>query len=455
MLGTDNLKKVHLVGVGGAGMSGIAEILINMDYEVSGSDIHSSQITDRLQSLGLTFFNSHDKKNLKNVDLVVFSSAIDRNNPELIEAKNKEINTIRRAEMLANLTNLRESIIFAGSHGKTTTTCIAAHIFKENNLDPTYIIGGKVSSFESNANLGSGRHILAEADESDGSFLLFTPDKAVITSIDNDHLEAYGQSVKKLEFSFIEFIQKVKKKVFIYDEKKALIKNLTSEVNIFTYGFDKHSDFQILDFFQNEQGSFFSLKNKINDTLYDFEINMHGRHNVLNTVAAIIVSFDEGINYSSINKSLKTFPQVERRFEIISKNVFSKNIILIDDYGHHPTELINTINTIKEIWPDKEMVMAFQPHRYSRTKALFNEFVEVLSKIDNLILLEIYPASEAPIQNYSSHDLFKKIRNFNKKSVLVNGIDEAFVEFEKFKNEKYIFLTQGAGNTSILASKFK
>ena len=455
MLGTTNLKKIHLVGVGGAGMSGIAEILINMDYEVSGSDIHSSQITDRLQSLGLTFFNFHDKKNLKNVDLVVFSSAINSNNPELIEAKNKEINTIRRAEMLAQLTSLRESIIFAGSHGKTTTTCIAAHIFKENNLDPTYIIGGKVSSFESNANLGSGRHILAEADESDGSFLLFTPDKAVITSIDNDHLEAYGQSVKKLEFSFIEFIQKVKKKVFIYDQKKALIKNLTSELNIFTYGFDMHSDFQILDFFQNEQGSFFSLKNNINDTLFDFEINMHGRHNVLNTVAAIIVSLDEGMTYSSISKSLKTFPQVERRFEIISKNVFSKNIILIDDYGHHPTELINTINTIKEIWPDKEMVMAFQPHRYSRTKALFNEFIEVLSKIDNLILLEIYPASEAPIQNYSSHDLFKKIRILNKKSVLVNGIDEAFVEFKKFNNEKYIFLTQGAGNTSILASKFK
>ena len=175
----------------------------------------------------------------------------------------------------------------------------------------------------------------------------------------------------------------------------------------------------------------------------------------LNTVAAIIVSFDEGITYSSISESLKTFPQVERRFEIISKNVFSKNIILIDDYGHHPTELINTINTIKEIWPDKEMVMAFQPHRYSRTKALFNEFIEVLSKIDNLILLEIYPASEAPIQNYSSNDLFKKIRNFNKRSVLVNGIDEAFLEFKKFNNEKYIFLTQGAGNTSILASKFK
>ena len=247
----------------------------------------------------------------------------------------------------------------------------------------------------------------------------------------------------------------MKKKVFIYDEKKALIKNLTSELNIFTYGFDMHSDFQILDFFQNEQGSFFSLKNNINDTLFDFEINMHGRHNVLNTVAAIIVSLDEGMTYSSISKSLKTFPQVERRFEIISKNVFSKNIILIDDYGHHPTELINTIKTIKEIWPNKELVMAFQPHRYSRTKALFNEFIEVLSKIDNLILLEIYPASESPIQNYSSHDLFKKIRILNKKSVLVNGIDEAFVEFKKFNNEKYIFLTQGAGNTSILASKFK
>ena len=455
MLGTNNLKKIHFIGVGGAGMSGIAEILINMNYEVSGSDIYPSQITERLEGLGLNFFNSHNKENLENVDLVVFSSAINKNNPELVEAKNRDINVIKRAEMLAHLTDLKESIIFAGSHGKTTTTCIAAHIFKENNFDPTYIIGGKVSSFESNANLGNGRHILAEADESDGSFLLFSPDKAVVTSIDNDHLEAYDHSVKKLELAFISFIQKVKEKVFIHDEQKSLIDNLNTKADIFTYGFDTNSDFQILNFSQNEEGSLFSLKNKIANTLYDFETNAYGKHNILNTVAAILVSLDEGIDYSSINKSLKTFPQVERRFEIISKNVFSQNIILVDDYGHHPTELINTINTIKEIWPKKQMVMAFQPHRYSRTKALFNEFVDVLSKIDNLILLEIYPASETPIENYSSQDLFEKIKNFNKKAVLVHGIDEAFIELQKFKNEKYIFLTQGAGNTSLLASKFK
>ena len=182
---------------------------------------------------------------------------------------------------------------------------------------------------------------------------------------------------------------------------------------------------------------------------------MFGKHNILNAVAAIILSFDEGIEYQDIQKSLNSFPQVERRFEIINKNVFSKRIILIDDYGHHPTELINTIKTIKEVWPKKEIVMAFQPHRYSRTKALFNEFVEVLSKVDNLILLEIYPASEMPIEKYSSEDLFKEVNKLNKNITLVNGIDEAFFEFNKFKDEKYIFLTQGAGNTSLLASKFK
>ncbi len=455
MLGINNIKKIHFIGVGGAGMSGIAEILLNMKYTISGSDSSPSNITKRLEKLGLDFFNSHSEKNLKDVDLVVFSSAIKENNPELLEAIRKNIKVIQRAEMLAFLSELKKSIIFSGSHGKTTTTCITAHIFNENHLDPTYIIGGKVSSFESNAKLGNGKHILAEADESDRSFLLFNPDKAVVTSIDNDHLESYRNSFQNLVSAFIEFIKKVKNKTFVHDHVISLLPDFEIKNNIFSYGFEEKSDYQILNYSQNDTGSSFELKNKIENITFQFNVKMFGKHNILNAVAAIILSLDEGIEYQDIQKSLNSFPQVERRFEIINKNVFLKRIILIDDYGHHPTELINTIKTIKEVWPKKEIVMAFQPHRYSRTKALFNEFVEVLSKVDNLILLEIYPASEMPIEKYSSEDLFKEVNKLNKNITLVNGIDEAFFEFNKFKDEKYIFLTQGAGNTSLLASKFK
>ena len=455
MLGTNNLKKIHFIGVGGAGMSGIAEILLNMNYKISGSDNTPSTITKRLEKIGLDFYDFHSAENLKDVDLVVFSSAIKINNPELVEAEKKGIKVIQRAEMLAFLSELRESIIFAGSHGKTTTTCITAHIFKENKLDPTYIIGGKVSSFESNAKLGNGKHILAEADESDGSFLLFSPDKAVVTSIDNDHLASYKNSFENLVSAFEDFLKKVKYKTLVHDEVISLFSNIETENNIVTYGFNEESDYQITNYSQNDEGSFFHLKDKIKNLTFQFKIKIFGEHNVLNAVAAIILSFDEGIDYKNIQKSLISFPQVERRFEIINKNVFLKKIILIDDYGHHPTELINTIKTIKRIWPEKEMVMAFQPHRYTRTKALFQEFIEVLSKVDNLILLEIYSASELPIKNYSSEDLFREIKKLNKNSTLVNGIDEAFQEFKKFKDEKYIFLTQGAGNTSLLASRFK
>ena len=456
MLGTNKIKKIHFIGVGGAGMSGIAEILLNLNFQVSGSDLLESKITKRLESLGLVFFNIHEGENLSEVDLVVFSSAIKQDNPEIIEAKKNNIKIIKRAEMLAELTNLKKSILIAGSHGKTTTTCIAAHIFKENNLDPTYIIGGKVSSFESNANLGDGKHIFAEADESDGSFLLFNPDKAIITGIDNDHLETYQGNIENLKKAFVDFIKKVKSTVFILDLEKKWLKDLSlGTEKIITYGFSSDADYKIIHYSQNQKGSSFVVKDKKSDLEHLFEIGIHGQHNILNSLAAILIALDEGIKLPGIRKALSTFAQVERRFEIISDNVFGKRITLVDDYGHHPSELKATIETIKEIWPDKKVVMAFQPHRYSRTKALFHDFVNILSKIDNLILMEIYPASEPPIKNYSSEDLFCEVKKNNKNIVLVNGIEEAFEEFKNFSDQKYIFLTQGAGNTSKLALRFK
>ena len=456
MLGTNKIKKIHFIGVGGAGMSGIAEILLNLNFQVSGSDLLESKITKRLESLGLVFFDMHEGENLSEVDLVVFSSAIKQDNPEIIEAKKNNIKIIKRAEMLAELTNLKKSILIAGSHGKTTTTCIAAHIFKENNLDPTYIIGGKVSSFESNANLGEGKHIFAEADESDGSFLLFNPDKAIITGIDNDHLETYQGNIENLKKAFVDFIKKVKSTVFILDLEKKWIKDLSfGTEKIITYGFSSDADYKIIHYSQNQKGSSFVVKDKKSDLEHLFEIGIHGQHNILNSLAAILIALDEGIKLPGIRKALGTFTQVERRFEIISDNVFGKRITLVDDYGHHPSELKATIETINEIWPDKKVVMAFQPHRYSRTKALFHDFVNILSKIDNLILMEIYPASELPIKNYSSEDLFYEVKKNNKNIVLVNGIEEAYDEFKNFSDQKYIFLTQGAGNTSKLALRFK
>ncbi len=456
MLGTNKINKIHFIGVGGAGMSGIAEILLNLNFQVSGSDLLESKITKRLESLGLVFFDMHEGENLSEVDLVVFSSAIKQDNPEILEAKKNNIKIMKRAEILAELTNLKKSILIAGSHGKTTTTCIAAHIFKENNLDPTYIIGGKVSSFESNANLGEGKHIFAEADESDGSFLLFNPDKAIITGIDNDHLETYQGNIENLKKAFVDFIKKVKSTVFILDLEKKWIKDLSfGTEKIITYGFSSDADYKIIHYSQNQKGCSFVIKDKKSGLEHLFEIGIHGKHNILNSLAAILIALDEGIKLSGIRKALRSFTQVERRFEIITDNVFGKKITLVDDYGHHPSELKATIETIKEIWPDKKVVMAFQPHRYSRTKALFHDFVNILSKIDNLILMEIYPASELPIKNYSSEDLFYEVKKNNKNIVLVNGIEEAYDEFKNFSDQKYIFLTQGAGNTSKLAMRFK
>lgn len=454
----DIIKKIHLIGIGGAGMSGIAEILINLDYEISGSDLIETPITKRLETLGAKIFYNHDASNVIEKDLVVISSAISKENLEVSEAEKLKIPIIKRAEMLANLMTLKESVAIAGSHGKTTITCILAHIFSCNDLDPTYIIGGKVESFASNAKLGKGEHIITEADESDGSFLLLRPHKAVIANIDNDHLETYDNSLEELKKSFKDFCLNTPFQGRIFAngdsiEVTEVIENLPR--NVSSFGFSDNNDFQILDFTQNKDGSDFVLFDKNNNNKMSFKTNMIGKHNILNTTAAITVSLDEGISYEGIKQALEKFIVIERRFQLISENVFEKDIILIDDYGHHPEELRVSINTAKEVWPDREVLVVFQPHRYTRTKALFEDFVSILSDCKNLILLEIYPASEEPIKGYESEDLIKQIKIKNPEAILVNGIEEAYQEMQKFNKDNFIFLTQGAGNTSALAAKFK
>ena len=451
-----SIKNIHLIGIGGAGMSGIAEILHNQDYSVSGSDLEDTNVTKRLKNLGVKIFKGHKEKNVLKKDLVVISSAISKKNVELKKAISMGIPVIPRAEMLANLMMLKNSIAVAGSHGKTTVTCIMAHIFTEAGLDPTYIIGGKVKSFESNAKLGLGEHIIAEADESDGSFLNLRPLKALVTNIDNDHLGTYGNDFNNLKKSFKKFCLSLPFQGYLIangDDKsiKNIIKNIPR--NSFSFGKDKSNDYQIKDIKQNIRGTSFKLQDNFFKKDYSFSMSMHGEHNVMNATSAIVAAIQENIDVSIIKKSLKTCSSIERRFEIISHDIFSKKITLVDDYGHHPKEIKYSHDTASEIWKNKKKIVVFQPHRYTRTKDLFDEFIKTLSNIENLLLLDIYPASEKIIKGYEGKDLFQALKKNGSKVLFCQNHTEVIEKLENMISGNEVIITQGAGTTSELARK--
>ena len=451
-----SIKNIHLIGIGGAGMSGIAEILHNQDYSVSGSDLEDTNVTKRLKNLGIKIFKGHKENNVLKKDLVVISSAISKKNVELKKAISMGIPVIPRAEMLANLMMLKNSIAVAGSHGKTTVTCIMAHIFTEAGLDPTYIIGGKVKSFESNARLGLGEHIIAEADESDGSFLNLRPLKALVTNIDNDHLGTYGNDFNNLKKSFKKFCLSLPFQGYLIangDDKsiKNIIKNIPRDS--FSFGKDKSNDYQIKDIKQNIRGTSFKLQDNFFKKDYSFSMSMHGEHNVMNATSAIVTAIQENIDVSIIKKSLKTCSSIERRFEIISHDIFSKKITLVDDYGHHPKEIKYSHDTASEIWKNKKKIVVFQPHRYTRTKDLFDEFIKTLLNIENLLLLDIYPASEKIIKGYEGKDLFKALKKNGSNVVFCQNHTEVIEKLENMTAGKEVIITQGAGTTSELARK--
>ena len=451
-----SIKNIHLIGIGGAGMSGIAEILHNQDYSVSGSDLEDTNVTKRLKNLGIKIFKGHKENNVLKKDLVVISSAISKKNVELKKAISMGIPVIPRAEMLANLMMLKNSIAVAGSHGKTTVTCMMAHIFTEAGLDPTYIIGGKVKSFESNAKLGLGEHIIAEADESDGSFLNLRPLKALVTNIDNDHLGTYGNDFNNLKRSFKKFCLSLPFQGYLIangDDKsiKNIIKNIPR--NSFSFGKDKGNDYQIKDIKQNIRGTSFKLQDNFFKKDYSFSMSMHGEHNVMNATSAIVAAIQENIDVSIIKKSLKTCSSIERRFEIISHDIFSKKITLVDDYGHHPKEIKYSYDTASEIWKNKKKIVVFQPHRYTRTKDLFDEFIKTLLNIENLLLLDIYPASEKIIKGYEGKDLFQALKKNGSKVVFCQNHTEVIKKLENMTEGNEVIITQGAGTTSELARK--
>ena len=452
------LNNIHFVGIGGSGMSGIAEVLFNLGYTVTGSDKKESDITNRLTDMGIEITYDHSALNLKRVEMVVVSSAISESNPEIKEAKKRSIPVLARAEMLSSLMNTKRGIAIAGTHGKTSTTSIIASIMTEAGLDPTFINGGIINSFNSNAQLGKGKYLIAEADESDQSFLLLQPSMSIITNIEPDHLVNYENSFENLKIAFLEFVKKLPfNGMAIVCGDDPIIRQLIPEFSrpYITYGFDEENDYVLSNYSSSDFQSSFNLRSE-SESL-DLSFNMLGRHNALNAAAAAVLCIQEGISTKVISNSLKNFMGINRRMQVLGELLIDgSSCILVDDYGHHPSEIKSTIDSIRESFPNKELNMVFQPHRYTRTNDLFYEFVDVLTKVDNLILLDIYSAGESPIKGIDSEELMKKIsdQGFSKVKLLNSG-KEIIRSLEDHVDNESVLIMQGAGNISDVSSEIK
>jgi UDP-N-acetylmuramate--alanine ligase len=441
------LKKyhIHFVGIGGIGMSGIAELLLNLGYKVSGSDMKRSDITDRLAHLGGTIFKEHAAEQIEGADVVVVSSAIEPDNPEVQAAGQSSIPVIPRAEMLAELMRLKYSIAVAGAHGKTSTTSIVASVLAAGGLDPTVVIGGKLKSIGSNAVLGQGDFIVAEADESDGSFLKFSPTIAVVTNIDKEHLDFYADldAIKAVFANFLDRIPFYGLAVLCLDNEpiQELIPQLKKRYT--TYGMSSQADFHIRDVAFGNQKSAFNIYHR-GEKLGHINLNLPGLHNVYNATASIAVGVELNIAFDQIKNALETVEGVQRRLEIKGE---TNGVIVIDDYGHHPTEIKITLKTVAENWPDRRKVVVFQPHRYSRTQALFDDFARAFYQSDVLVVMPIYAASEKKIEGVSSQDLCEGIKAHGHKEVIyADGFKAAHSLLKQTLQPRDVLLTLGAGD---------
>ena len=456
-VGMSRIKRVHFIGIGGSGMSGIAEVLINLGYQVSGSDLKESISTQRLKSLGATIFIGHDVSNVKDVDVVVYSTAVSERNPEIYEARNLRIPVVRRAEMLSELMRFKQGIAVAGTHGKTTTTSLVASLLAEGGMDPTFVIGGKLNSAGTHARLGASPYFVAEADESDASFLYLQPMLAVVTNIDVDHMETYGGDYQQLRSTFIEFLHHLPfygLAVMCIDDPgvQGVIDQITKPV--LTYGFSDDADIQAVKVTQKNAQCSFTVVFKDKAQSFDVQLNMPGEHNVLNALAAIAIARECGVSNEAIQQGLNKFQGIGRRFQMNGEvKTKSGTVLCIDDYGHHPKELAATIKTIRAQWPERRLVMAFQPHRYSRTRDLFDDFSQVLSEADVLLLTEVFPAGEEPVAGADGRSLSRSIRNRGSVDPIfvedVNELPNALIDVIK---DGDILLTAGAGNIGAVAA---
>lgn len=444
------IQHIHFVGIGGAGMGGIAEVLLNEGYKITGSDLSNNAVTARLKNLGVEVMEGHQVQNIQGADVVVRSTAIPDDNLELIAARAARIPIVQRALMLAELMRFRHGIAIAGTHGKTTTTSLVASILAEGGLDPTFVIGGLLNSTGSNARLGSGQFLVAEADESDASFLYLKPVIAAVTNIDADHMDTYHGDFAELKSTFIEFLHHLPfygLAVLCADDP--IVREIIPQISrpVFTYGFTEDVDLWATNYIQKTTKNFFTVIRKGKPPL-EIILNLVGRHNVLNALAAIAIGMEIGVPDTAIQTALANFSGVGRRFQIYGEFTTQQGqILLVDDYGHHPSEIKATLQAARSAWPDRRLVMAYQPHRYTRTRDLFEDFAQVLSEVDVLLLLEIYSAGETPIQGADGRSLCRNIRQRGK-------IDPIFIEYphqlpnalQNVLQNGDLLLTQGAGN---------
>ncbi|HOP63764.1 MAG TPA: UDP-N-acetylmuramate--L-alanine ligase [Spirochaetota bacterium] len=436
-------KKMHFIGIGGIGMSGIAEILINLGYEVSGSDLKPSDQTKRLESLGAKVCIGHFPSNIRDYNVVITSSAIDLSNPEIIEAKKRKIPIIHRSEMLAELVRLKHGIGVAGTHGKTTTSSMLASVLSDGGLNPTAIIGGKVFNFESNARVGEGEYIVFEADESDGSFLKLLPSIAIVTNIDADHLDHYKyfEGLKDAFLTYINNIPFYGYSVLCTDDN--VVRELLPRVDrpYYTYGFNGDADFSAQNIRMENGNTCFTCNYK-NRPLGDFTLAQLGNHNVLNSLSVITVALELGLTYESIRDGLANFRGVGRRLERVGEK---NGILVMDDYGHHPTEIRATLAAVKEM--GRRVVVIFQPHRYSRTELLWDEFGQSFANADEIFLTEIYPAGEAPIEGISTELICQAVQKHeNREARLIEKFEDIPAEVISCLKEGDVVLTLGAGD---------
>ncbi len=439
----ENYRIVHFVGIGGIGMSGIAELLHNLGYEVTGSDIRESQNTRRLESLGVKVHIGHRAENVDSAHVVVVSSAIEEDNPEVIEARKRGIPIIPRAEMLAELGRLKYSILVAGAHGKTTTTSLVASVFSHAGLDPTVVIGGRLKATGSNVRLGQGEFLIAEADESDGSFLKLTPTVAVATNIDREHMD-YFRTMDALYAAFREFLDRVPFYGFsVLCSDNIYLKNIKKELNrrVISCGFSEDADVRATEVSHQDYGMSFKVRYREED-LGEFFVPLIGRHNVLNALFAITVSKEMFIDVESIREALKGFSGIQRRFEFKGQY---RGCRVYDDYGHHPTEIRATLGALSGIVKGRTVVV-FQPHRYTRTRDLMSEFATAFDGSDRLYLMDIYPAGERPIEGVSSKVLYDEIKKRHPEVIYMSDKEELLSELKETLKDDDLLITLGAGD---------
>lgn len=451
------VRKIHLIGIGGVGMAGIAEVLLNLGYEVTGSDLKANAATRHLQKLGAHIHNSHVAGNVDSANVVVTSSAVQSDNPEVLEARSRRIPVVPRAEMLAELMRFRYGIAIAGTHGKTTTTSLTAAVLAEGGLDPTFVVGGKVKSAGTNARLGASHYLVAEADESDASFLLLNPMIAVVTNIDADHMETYGGDFKRVKSAFVEFIHHLPfhgLAVVCVDDP--VVRELLPELGrpVMTYGIECDADLWAENLEPDGHGVRYRLRFKDSAQGWNIHLNLPGRHNVLNSLAAAGVARELGVEIGAIQRALTSFKGVGRRLEVLGDITLKSGgkARLIDDYGHHPRELAASLSAVRESWPERRLVVAFQPHRYTRTRDLFDDFCRVLGEPDVLLLSEVYAAGEAPIAGADGRALAKAIRaRGTLDPIFVESVQEIPDLLPGILQDGDVLLTLGAGDIGTVA----